>query len=882
MTSQVNEGYIFSDPQFKYNVSEWENGKKNVLLITGLSGSGKTTLAKQMIKKFPDAHMVSIDIFDAIYLSRSGMKPYMNMLDPVGKKLVEKVLENYPVPKDGFKWMQFENNKVPLEKWKQFLDWSSTCTDLAIQEALKISNKRFIIEGVQIFQFADVKQISKCALIIRGESMTTSMKRRSDRITDKPKDLKEKWKIVQILPEYIKWTRKLKDFRHKVEDEVGVMNPQEEGTPTTEGYIFDDADLDYDFDAWVNGDKNVLLITGQSGSGKTTTAKKLAEEHKAYHVRIDDLDALTLGYTMNDKWFQKLDKPVQDLMRQTIKEIPLPPKDLTEDQFIAWERRMVDRMIQIALKSGKRFIIEGVQIATSSSPEVYSKCAIHICGTSLAKSLVRRNVRDKSRPGGEYKPMLKLLPSYIDWDKQIREFRKNVESLDSNSATEGLVFNKKMVKYDVEAFGKTKNVLLITGLSGSGKSTQAIQLAEMKKADLIGLDVFEYYYWDKVNGDPEPGKTDYEPWDKHLKEHNHPVCKVLRANDKYKFVSDDVDRGATRADYVKNCTIQLIKTCLADKSHNYVIEGLQIYCFVPYDIIKQCSIIVRGESVATSAYRKHKRGQKLGSIVKNLDIDIQEDRNLKDFRNTIQSWNNEKATESTTMSFDENWAAALELDLLAGGDPTMSRNERAATGTADPGGGGGAPQQQPQANTPPDNPSQDQAPDETDPTAQGGEDPNAMGGDDAAGMGDDAGMGGEDDMGDEDGMGDAGTGDLGGGDTATTEDPEELKRKINLRKLIVALHSALTGSIDMLQDTKTPEDDEIASSVDKLLARMRSAKEMCLELATKGIQFDPYEDCLRKYSSLQQFYKVAIATVDTLFPENTEDSKAQKSQNRNN
>lgn len=48
----LNEGYVFSDKTISCDLSKFESGESNVLLIAGLPASGKTTLGRKLAKKY--------------------------------------------------------------------------------------------------------------------------------------------------------------------------------------------------------------------------------------------------------------------------------------------------------------------------------------------------------------------------------------------------------------------------------------------------------------------------------------------------------------------------------------------------------------------------------------------------------------------------------------------------------------------------------------------------------------------------------------------------------------------------------------------------------------------------------------------------------------
>jgi len=56
----IQEGYILSDKTISVNLHEFENRRKNKLLIIGAAGSGKTTLGEKLAKKY-NLKWISID-----------------------------------------------------------------------------------------------------------------------------------------------------------------------------------------------------------------------------------------------------------------------------------------------------------------------------------------------------------------------------------------------------------------------------------------------------------------------------------------------------------------------------------------------------------------------------------------------------------------------------------------------------------------------------------------------------------------------------------------------------------------------------------------------------------------------------------------------------
>lgn len=204
----------------------------------------------------------------------------------------------------------------------------------------------------------------------------------------------------------------------------------------------------------------------------------------------------------------------------------------------------------------------------------------------------------------------------------------------------------------------------------------------------------------------------------------------------------------------------------------------------------------------------------------------------------------------------EDLDPAMELDILAGGDPTTNAAENPEAA------GGGAGTQAPDTN-PPQNADADTPPDTE-------EDP--AGGD----MGGDPGMG--DDMGDEDEFGDEEGGDSMGDVDTNSGDPNnpDMERRINLRKLILALINAYEGSINAMTNGTPPADDNLSTKYYNLQDKMTKARNILYEIATNDIYAKPYEDSLRRYSALNQLYSICVEYLNTILIKKPEDVKKRK------
>jgi hypothetical protein len=65
----------------------------------------------------------------------------------------------------------------------------------------------------------------------------------------------------------------------------------------TEDLKIDRADIEFNVHKFESGESNVLLVTGFSGSGKTTRASELAEKYDALHFQLDWFTDFMFGET---------------------------------------------------------------------------------------------------------------------------------------------------------------------------------------------------------------------------------------------------------------------------------------------------------------------------------------------------------------------------------------------------------------------------------------------------------------------------------------------------------------------------------------------------------------------------------------------------------
>ena len=217
----IEENYVFSKDDTYINFEKFESGKSNICLITGYSGSGKSTLGKQIANDY-DAYYIELDMFHRCSeITNEIDADAGHIFSDYFNKDKRMIFDIYPKIRDR-KLSQTELYKEFKKFFKFVLSYCEKC-----------KHKRFVIEGVQIFELNDGNKLKKYPIIIKNTSMLKSMvrmmRRDKNEILDNGKGGKNYFNYVKYTPKFLKWyTQNEKDFtkfKNDVQEESYVCFP---------------------------------------------------------------------------------------------------------------------------------------------------------------------------------------------------------------------------------------------------------------------------------------------------------------------------------------------------------------------------------------------------------------------------------------------------------------------------------------------------------------------------------------------------------------------------------------------------------------------------------------------------------------------------------
>lgn len=168
-----------------------------------------------------------------------------------------------------------------------------------------------------------------------------------------------------------------------------------------ENYVFGEKDLEYNLNKWKVGQKNVLFITGLSGSGKSTKASKLSKENNAINIEMDlfEYNQILFDPTVNHDEGNLIMKKYFEKRFGGPNKFPVDENNIISD----WENfglevcQFINHILQIANKNkNKLYVVEGIQIIEIGDKifDEIEDYPVIVVGTSMIRSIIQAAKRE--------------------------------------------------------------------------------------------------------------------------------------------------------------------------------------------------------------------------------------------------------------------------------------------------------------------------------------------------------------------------------------------------------------------------------------------------------------------------------------------------------
>lgn len=387
-------------------------------------------------------------------------------------------------------------------------------------------------------------------------------------------------------------------------------------------------DIFINIDNWSTGSDNILYVTGISGSGKSTIAKEIADKYNAEYI---ELDYVMIACSKNTSKAEKMinEKLKGSIALDFVKDNRNKLDDYDDKRTVVLMNDFNEWMIKHHKGDGKRYVLCGVYIYTSLNPNFVKTRPLIIKGTNLSTTIRRRGVREFKRKwdNEEYieafnkfmyiiihgatkfyvknsldldlfkdsiiKEVVSPEYSLIKTNDNNTHYSELVQSYDS-SLNETFLFSKNDLYINFDKFESGRdNICFVTGLSGSGKSTETERLAKKYNAEWIELDIFEHCGGFTEDQLKEAGQVFYD----YLSKHKELWDKLAKHQVK----------GQELRNEVTNFVKYVISWCSSHKDTKYIIEGVQIYSLMDIKSIKNRPMIIINTSMLKSMARKLRR-----------------------------------------------------------------------------------------------------------------------------------------------------------------------------------------------------------------------------------------------------------------------------------
>lgn len=204
-----------------------------------------------------------------------------------------------------------------------------------------------------------------------------------------------------------------------------------------------------------------------------------------------------------------------------------------------------------------------------------------------------------------------------------------------DKAYESFLINKKDAEYKLDSWKSgSDNLLLVTGMSGGGKSTKAKELGKKYNAIVIEIDLFEHnrflYTYLRKDKNGDFARSHYTEGEWIIKEYF----------DKTYGGEKSFTDGATLFNELVKFLKYIHKLSKENRNRKYIIEGVQITELTDEEFkeFEGCPCIIKGTSMLTSMIRRIKRDKDSGDSLlqdpwKLIKFYMNNNKHIESFRN---------------------------------------------------------------------------------------------------------------------------------------------------------------------------------------------------------------------------------------------------------
>ena len=220
-----------------------------------------------------------------------------------------------------------------------------------------------------------------------------------------------------------------KEDDEKVNEFIPDLTDVEFPENVNESIVMNKKDAEFNLSSWTPNGKNILFITGLSGSGKSTKAAKLAKEKDAVNIELDLVEH-------NEILFD--DSVTQDEGNQILKEFFNKkfggPKKL-ESKTMKVADIMYDAIkycMNYASKNKRKlFIAEGIQLMDLEMVDELKGYPVIVVNTSILKSISQAKKREEGASWreffGSWQSFKEYCKWYFDMEKNKNKFIKDMK-----------------------------------------------------------------------------------------------------------------------------------------------------------------------------------------------------------------------------------------------------------------------------------------------------------------------------------------------------------------------------------------------------------------------------------------------------------------------